>query len=99
VEITGWSNEAAKGLLFSDVFKLKSELTGKVVENPVEKVLLTGNIIGLANHTLLINRMGQLVPIADSAAPITDEKGETFGISRRQQGKGTAERNSLFELP
>jgi diguanylate cyclase (GGDEF)-like protein/PAS domain S-box-containing protein len=79
-EITGWSEEEAKGSPFAQVFKLISEDTGKKVEDPVAKVLETGKIIGLANHTALIAKDGRKIPIADSAAPIKDEKGQTFGV-------------------
>jgi diguanylate cyclase (GGDEF)-like protein/PAS domain S-box-containing protein len=79
-EITGWSEEAAKGRPFAEVFKLISEDTGQEVEEPVAKVLRTGKTIGLANHTVLINKEGRQVSIADNAAPIKDEKGQTFGV-------------------
>jgi len=79
-KITGWSEEEAKGRPFSEVFKLISEITGDTIENPVSKVLKKGKIVGLANHTVLITKNGQQVPIADSAAPIKDEKGQLHGI-------------------
>lgn len=79
-EIMGWSEEEAKGSPFAQVFKLISEDTGKKVEDPVTKVLETGKIIGLANHTVLIAKDGRKIPIADSAVPIKDEKGQTFGV-------------------
>lgn len=79
-EITGYSEEEVKGRPFAQVFQLISEETGKKAENPVEKVLQTGKIVGLANHTALITKDGRRVPIADSAAPIKDEQGQTFGV-------------------
>jgi PAS domain S-box/diguanylate cyclase (GGDEF) domain len=79
-EIMLWSSEEVAGKLFSDVFVLKSEVTGEPVENPVAKVLQTGKVIGLANHTVLIDRSGKAIPIADSAAPIRGEDGHTLGI-------------------
>lgn len=79
-EITGWSEEEAKGSPFARVFKLVSEETGQNVEDPVAKVLKTGKIIGLANHIALITKDGRKIPIADSVAPIRDEKGQTFGV-------------------
>ncbi|NNJ32818.1 PAS domain S-box protein, partial [Lacrimispora defluvii] len=79
-DITGWTNDEAKGKLFTEVFHLLNEETGEPVENPIQKVLDTGRIIGLANHTVLVNRHGQYIPIADSAAPIQTENGETFGV-------------------
>ena len=39
-------------------------------ENPVNRVLREGVVVGLANHTLLIARDGREMPIDDSAAPI-----------------------------
>ncbi|NSW92554.1 MAG: PAS domain S-box protein [Firmicutes bacterium] len=79
-EITGYSEEEVKGRPFAQVFQLISEETGEKAENPVEKVLQTGKIVGLANHTALITKDGRRVPIADSAAPIKDEQGQTFGV-------------------
>lgn len=79
-EITGWTNDEAKGKLFTEVFCLLGEETGAPVENPIRKVLDTGRIIGLANHTVLVNRHGRYIPIADSAAPIQAGNGETSGV-------------------
>ncbi|WP_003543358.1 HD domain-containing phosphohydrolase [Desulfotomaculum nigrificans] len=79
-EITGWNEEEAKGRLFSEVFKLVNEATGEEIEEPVAKALRTGKTIGLANHTALISKDGRKIPIAYSAAPIKDEKGQTFGV-------------------
>ena len=71
--------EEVQGKAFSNVFILKNEITGAPVEDPVEKVLRTGRMFGLENHTALINREGEEISIADSAAPIKNEKGEIFG--------------------
>lgn len=80
-ELTGWEGESAVGRLFTDVFILQNEETGEPVENPIQKVLETGLVIGLANHTELVNLQGERTPIADSAAPIQKIKGEeTFGV-------------------
>lgn len=79
-EISGWQEEEVINKPFEQIFRLYSEETGKKVENPVEKVLQTGKIVGLANHTVLITKDGRQVPIADSAAPIRNEKGKTFGV-------------------
>lgn len=79
-ELTGWKNDEAKGRLFTDVFLLQNEETGDPVENPIQKVLETGRIIGLANHTELVNLQKQAIPIADSAAPIRAEDGQILGV-------------------
>ena len=79
-EIVGYSNDEANGVYFSDIFVLQNEETEEPVESPVEKVLSTGKIIGLANHTIIINRYGEKISIADSAAPIKNEEGKIFGV-------------------
>lgn len=78
--LTGWDKASAIGKPFAEVFILQNEDTGKEVENPIQKVLETGRVIGLANHTELVNRQSGRTPIADSAAPIKTEDGETLGV-------------------
>jgi signal transduction histidine kinase len=39
-----------------------------------------GRVIGLANHTVLQNTKGALIPIEDSAAPIRDSKDNLIGV-------------------
>jgi len=46
----------------------------------VGKVLHTGKIVGLANHTVLISRDGSRYQIADSAAPIRHVTGRIIGV-------------------
>ena len=46
---------------------------------PVDKVLATGRIAGLANHTSLLSRDGVEYLIADSAAPVKDSEGRIHG--------------------
>ncbi|MFA7186262.1 MAG: PAS domain S-box protein, partial [Victivallales bacterium] len=79
-EITGWNDRESRDKDFTEVFQLKNEETKKTVEDPIAKVLQTGKVIGLANHTVLVNKQGDIIPIADSAAPIRDEKGNVFGV-------------------
>ncbi len=68
--LTGWTNAEAAGRALHVVFPIFNEESGRAVENPVDKVLATGLIVGLANHTVLRRRDGTEVPIDDSAAPI-----------------------------
>jgi len=78
--LTGWTSDEAAGLLLEDIFHIINESTRKTVENPAHRALRDGVIVGLANHTILINRDGTERPIADSAAPIQDDTGSTFGV-------------------
>jgi PAS domain S-box-containing protein len=79
-ELTGWTAAEARGRPLDEVFRIINELTKKPVDNPVEKVLATGKMVGLANHTVLIRRDGREVPVDDSAAPIKDAQGRIAGV-------------------
>jgi PAS domain S-box-containing protein len=78
--LTGWSEVEATGKPLSEIFNIINEETREQVESPVSKVLKIGNVVGLADHTLLIRRDGKEMPIDDSAAPIRNEMGELIGI-------------------
>jgi PAS domain S-box-containing protein len=77
--LTGWSWAEAAGHPLKEVFVIVNETTRKAVDNPAAKVLQTGYVVGLANHTVLINRDGGSIAIDDSAAPIRDENGKLAG--------------------
>ncbi|NTW05837.1 MAG: diguanylate cyclase, partial [Peptococcaceae bacterium] len=79
-DLTGWHSDSSIGQDFSTVFNIINEYTREPAFNPVKKVLETGNIIGLANHTILIARDGHERPIADSASPIRNSKGRSVGV-------------------
>ncbi len=78
--LTGWPQEEARGRPLSEVFRIVNEKTRQPVENPVQRVLREGIVVGLANHTLLIARSGAEYPIADCGAPIRDEEGVIRGV-------------------
>ncbi|HTV62340.1 MAG TPA: PAS domain S-box protein [Verrucomicrobiae bacterium] len=78
--LTGWKSAEANGHPLPEVFRIINEQTRQTVENPVEKVLRHGTVVGLANHTLLIRRDGTDIPIDDSAAPIREPAGPLFGV-------------------
>ena len=77
--LTGWKESDALGTPAAGVFRIVNETSRAKVENPLEKALSTGGIVGLANHTLLIAKDGREIPIDDSGAPIRDEDGHVIG--------------------
>jgi PAS domain S-box-containing protein len=79
-KLLGYPFAEANGRKLPEVFKIVNEFTREVPENPVELVLRTGKIVGLANHTLLLRPDGSEIPIDDSAAPIQDDTGRTIGV-------------------
>ena len=78
--LTGWRQEEALGEPLERVFTIINEHTRKRCDNPVAKVLETGQIIGLANNTVLISRDGTERVIEDSGAPILDQQKRTIGV-------------------
>ena len=78
-KLTGWPLSEAVGKPLLKVFNIINESTGKKPPNPVKKILEKGLVIELANHTVLISRNGQKIPIDDSGAPIRDEYGNILG--------------------
>ena len=79
-ELTGWKEEDAIGKPITEVFYIINEITRKRAEDPVKKVLKTGGIVGLANHTVLISKDGKERYLADSGAPIKDNAGNIRGV-------------------
>lgn len=78
--LTGWTQEEAFGKSIEEVFYITNEFTRQRCENPVQKVLDTGQIIELPNHTILISKDGIERPIEDSAAPIRNRNGVITGV-------------------
>lgn len=78
--LTGWQQNEAIGQPLDAVFRIFNEATRATVESPVIKVLREGVVVGLANHTVLINKDGRQLPIDDSGAPIKDPDGTIVGV-------------------
>ena len=77
---TGWTTAEAASKPLIEVFHIINEKTRERCVNPVEKVIETGLICGLANHTALIKKDGTEIVIEDSAAPIRDRESKIVGI-------------------
>ena len=77
---TGWKQEEAQGLPLETVFCIRDGNTGKPCENPALKILESGKVMELGEHTLLISREGTERRIADSGAPIKDNSDKMIGV-------------------
>lgn len=78
--LTGWKQADAMGMPVDMVFHIINEHSRRIVENPVTKVLSTGQVARLADHTVLISRNNLEIPIKDSSAPIIIDEGELTGV-------------------
>lgn len=79
-KLIGTKNAQAYGQPIAVVFPIFNETTHKPVENPVVRVIAEGRIVGLANHTVLRDSEGNMIPIEDSAAPLRDADGKLVGV-------------------
>jgi diguanylate cyclase (GGDEF)-like protein/PAS domain S-box-containing protein len=77
--LTGWENREAQSKLIGEVLTVVDEITREASESPVMRCLREGQMLGLAEHTVLVNRRGQELAIQDSAAPIRDRAGNLIG--------------------
>jgi diguanylate cyclase (GGDEF)-like protein len=61
------------------VLSVVDEATREATESPIMRCLREGQMLGLAEHTVLVPRRGQVIAIQDSAAPIRDRAGNLIG--------------------
>jgi diguanylate cyclase (GGDEF)-like protein/PAS domain S-box-containing protein len=78
-QLCGWGGEQARGEMLSTVLRLLDEVTHHELENPLVRCLREGQLVHFAEHSVLLNRLGQEIAIQDSAAPIRDRAGEIVG--------------------
>lgn len=78
--LTGWMSRDALMQPLTTVFRIVNEQTRVTVDDPVGKVLREKKVVGLANHTVLLSRLGAEWPIEDSAAPISNAQGQILGV-------------------
>jgi len=78
--LTGWISEEATGRHLTEVFNIINGGTRQPIENTMEKVLSSGEIMGFRSNTILVSRDGKEINIDDSGAPIKDNDGNIIGV-------------------
>lgn len=78
--LTGTTIKDAKNQPLKSIFPIINASSREVIENPIDKVISTGETLFLSNHTTLIAKDGTEYQIADSAAPIRDSNGKIQGM-------------------
>jgi diguanylate cyclase (GGDEF)-like protein/PAS domain S-box-containing protein len=66
--------------MLADVFHIVNVSTRQLVTDPVQLVIDRGEVVGLANHSVLIAQDGSEYQIDDSAAPIRNAAGVIVGV-------------------
>ncbi|MFO0930295.1 MAG: PAS domain S-box protein [Gemmataceae bacterium] len=78
-QLTGWLDPDARGRPHTEVFRILHEHTRQPIASPVEGVLASREVVGLANHTVLLSRDGRELAIDDCAAPVLDAEQRLLG--------------------
>ncbi|RDH82976.1 MAG: hypothetical protein DIZ80_11985 [endosymbiont of Galathealinum brachiosum] len=79
-QLLGVSDKLLRGKPLVDVFKIHNSKTGEKIQDPVARVISSGEIVGLGKHTVLVSADGREYQIADSAAPIRNDHNELIGV-------------------
>jgi PAS domain S-box-containing protein len=75
-EITGWSQQEAKGRPISDVFPLLNTTTHAPLPNPLLQALEEDTVVTVTERGALLGRDGKEVPVDCCAAPVRNGGGE-----------------------
>lgn len=78
--LCAWKVEEAQSRPLSEVFRVVDAFSRVPRVDPVSKVLESGGIVELANHTKLLARDGREYSIADSGAPIRGADNQILGV-------------------
>ena len=78
--LCGVSKQEAIGRPLGEIFKTLHEFTREAGEDPVKRILQSGQIIKNENHTVLVSKAGREIAIEKNAAPILDSEGKATGI-------------------
>jgi PAS domain S-box-containing protein len=103
--LSGWNEDEVVGKPIESVLFLQREDNRESIENPVKQAIRVGEIVGLANHTVLVNKDGRVISVDDSASAIHDGNGNVIGgvlvfrdvTERRKDQRALAEAQALAQ--
>ncbi len=102
--LTGWQQYEVLGQNIAKVLTIRDSHTGEKIENLVQQVILTSEVINLPDNCMLIAKNGKKIPIGDSIAPICDRNGNITGtvivfqdISERKQVEAQLLQNAFYD--
>ena len=77
--LTGWSRHEAMGKKLNEIFTIIHARTKKVIADPIENIIKSGQVVRLSNQAILRSKNGSQYHIADSGAPIRDGEDNISG--------------------
>lgn len=77
--LTGYPESEAVGKNYKDILDFHFDDTEDVNDQFIRDCLEKGEVTSMSNHTVLIKRDGQKIPVADSASPIRNKLGLVIG--------------------
>lgn len=77
-DITGYTELEAMGKFYGDLLIFTKE-KDKTIQNNFIDLALSGKKAAMTNHTVLQDKQGKTIPVADSAAPFYGSKGDILG--------------------
>lgn len=78
-KMSGYKEEEILGAKYSDKLNFVFEDTGKINSQFIDKAIETKLVQKMSNHTVLINKDGSKIQVADSAAPLFDAERNIIG--------------------
>ncbi len=78
-DISGFSKEEAIGKPFKSVIKFIREHDRTENLDFINETMLSGTVHYMENHTLLVKKSGEEIPVGDSSAPLVDSAGKVVG--------------------
>ena len=73
-KLTGWTETESRGLSIEKVLSISDYETRENIDNPLNKIISTGETVHLNQDTILHSKDGNEYLIAESAAPIKDKE-------------------------
>lgn len=77
--MAGYKMEEILGTKYAEKLKFIYEGDEKINDEFISKAIETKTIQEMSNHTILVDKDGNEIPVADSATPLFDKDGEVIG--------------------
>jgi len=102
--LTGWQQWEILGKKIGWVLNIRDSHTEEKIENLVQQVMVTGEVIHLPDNCILTTKNGKQIPIGDSIAPIRDRNDKITGavvafqdISERKSMEAQLLHNAFYD--